>query len=112
MFKQGIKITVFVSMVVILNFSGAAVASSHNVAWTFSNVGALSYGFSAVIAGQNDNFEDGTLQGWSSGAGYDNIATGGPAGAGDNYLTVYRPTETQPYPFHQKHLQLEGHQIT
>jgi hypothetical protein len=37
---------------------------------------------------------------WSGGAGHDNISDGGPAGAGDNYLQLQRPTPTEPYPFH------------
>lgn len=44
----------------------------------------------AVTAGQVDNFEDSTTQGWDSGSPNpvppENIATGGPAGADDNYL--------------------------
>jgi len=43
-----------------------------------------------VIVGQIDDFEDGTTQGWSEGGispnPPTNIATGGPAGANDNYL--------------------------
>lgn len=110
MFGQRLKITIVVSMAVILNISGAAEASSHDVAWTFGNVGSISYnlgtfspavaGLSAIISSQIDNFEDGTLQGWSSNAGNDNIPSGGPAGADDNYLVIYRPTDSQPYPFH------------
>jgi hypothetical protein len=46
----------------------------------------------AVIVGQIDNFEDGTLQGWTAGAtnpnAPTNVATGGPAGANDNYLRL------------------------
>jgi hypothetical protein len=46
----------------------------------------------AVIAGQIDNFEDGTLQNWTAGATNPNpptnIATGGPAGANDSYLRL------------------------
>jgi hypothetical protein len=41
-------------------------------------------------AGVVDDFEDGTLQGWTSGAELSNISTGGPAGAGDNYLEIAR----------------------
>jgi len=45
-----------------------------------------------VVANQVDDFEDGTTQTWEKGAGAPpeeqpmNIATGGPAGADDNYL--------------------------
>ena len=49
---------------------------------------------------QVDDFEDGTLQGWSGGADHSNIPTGGPAGADDNYLQVKRPTVALPSPFH------------
>jgi len=46
-----------------------------------------------VTLGQIDTFEDGTTQGWGVGAGGSpvppvNIATGGPAGAGDNFLEL------------------------
>lgn len=45
---------------------------------------------SAVTLGQSDTFEDGSLRGWSNGAGNpvpaQNIASGGPAGSGDAYL--------------------------
>ena len=44
----------------------------------------------AVEAGQVDDFEDGTVQGWRKGAVSarqpTNIGTGGPAGTNDNYL--------------------------
>jgi hypothetical protein len=46
----------------------------------------------AVIVGQVDNFEDGTLQNWTAGATNPNpptnIATGGPAGVNDNYIRL------------------------
>lgn len=54
-------------------------------------------GASAVTVGQVDNFEDGTTQGWTVALGPfgavhpappANIATGGPAGAGDNFLML------------------------
>jgi hypothetical protein len=35
-----------------------------------------------------DTFQGGTLLGWGGGASPTNIATGGPAGAGDRYLQV------------------------
>lgn len=47
---------------------------------------------SAVGIGQIDDFEDGTTQDWQSGAsnpnGPANIGSGGPAGAGDNFLQL------------------------
>lgn len=43
-----------------------------------------------VTAGQIDDFQDGTIQGWTEGAlspnPPTNISTGGPLGAGDNFL--------------------------
>jgi hypothetical protein len=45
----------------------------------------------AIVGGQVSNFQDGTLQGWVTGPQAPlptNIATGGPAGAGDHYLRV------------------------
>lgn len=51
------------------------------LAWTLSG---------AVTLGQVDDFEDGTVMGWTEGAVSPNPPTnqfsGGPAGAGDNYL--------------------------
>ncbi len=44
-----------------------------------------------VIPGQLNDFEDGTLQSWLGGVTLTNIATGGPAGAGDHYLEVSQP---------------------
>ena len=47
---------------------------------------------SAVVIGQIDTFEDGTTAGWhvpgESPAPPTNIATGGPAGAGDNFMRL------------------------
>ena len=48
---------------------------------------------SAVTVGQIDDFEDGSLQSWEAGGASNptpptNIATGGPAGAGDQYLRL------------------------
>jgi hypothetical protein len=47
---------------------------------------------SAVAIGQIDDFEDGTTQDWQSGLsnpnGPANVATGGPAGAGDSFLQL------------------------
>jgi hypothetical protein len=47
----------------------------------------------AIVIGQTDDFEDSTLQNWANGgaAGVPpvlNINTGGPAGAGDNFMQV------------------------
>jgi hypothetical protein len=48
----------------------------------------------AISVGQTDNFGDSTLQGWEMGVNtvtashMTNIADGGPAGAGDNFLQV------------------------
>jgi hypothetical protein len=48
---------------------------------------------SAIAVGQIDNFQDGTTSNWSNGniigtVSVTNIATGGPAGAGDRYIQV------------------------
>jgi hypothetical protein len=47
---------------------------------------------SAVVVGEIDDFEDGTMQNWQAGIsnpnGPMNVATGGPAGAGDNFLRL------------------------
>jgi hypothetical protein len=56
--------------------------------------------FSGPLVGRVDNFEDGSIQGWSGGAEAINISSGGPSGAEDNYLQIQRPTLTAPYPFH------------
>jgi hypothetical protein len=46
----------------------------------------------AILLGQLDDFEGGTLQGWQAGSnnpyGPTNIASGGPSGADDNYLRL------------------------
>ena len=47
----------------------------------------------ALIVAQQDDFEDGTRQGWDNGGISNpnpaaNVSTGGPAGANDNYLQV------------------------
>jgi len=47
----------------------------------------------AVTIGQIDNFQDGTTMGWHVGGGGNpnvpvNVATGGPAGAGDAFLSL------------------------
>lgn len=48
---------------------------------------------SAVSVGQIDTFEDGTIMGWTmgpnrTGSPVSNVASGGPGGAGDNFLQV------------------------
>ena len=46
---------------------------------------------SAIVFGQLDAFQDGTTQGWETGQfapPVTNIATGGPAGAGDRYIRL------------------------
>ena len=42
----------------------------------------------AITAGQTDNFQDGTVQNWSGGAGPINVGSGGPAGAADKFLKL------------------------
>ena len=51
---------------------------------------APSVAAASVVAGQVDDYEDGTVQNWTgSFVGQPtNVATGGPAGVGDNYLQV------------------------
>jgi hypothetical protein len=44
--------------------------------------------FGTVVFGQIDDFEDDTTMFWAGGAGPANVSTGGPAGAGDNYLQL------------------------
>lgn len=41
-----------------------------------------------VTLGHVDDFQDGTTQSWAGGSAPTNIATGGPAGAGDSYLEL------------------------
>lgn len=41
-----------------------------------------------ITLNQTDDFQDGTLQGWGGGASPQNVATGGPNGAGDRYLKI------------------------
>jgi hypothetical protein len=41
-----------------------------------------------IVFGQVDDFEDGTTMNWAGGPGQSNIPSGGPAGAGDNYLQI------------------------
>lgn len=52
------------------------------------------------VVGRVDDFEEGTLEGWSSGADYRNISGGGTSGTDDKYLQLERPKPTAPYPFH------------
>jgi hypothetical protein len=42
----------------------------------------------AIILGQIDDFQAGTLQGWTGGTSATNQPTGGPAGAGDRYVRL------------------------
>lgn len=42
----------------------------------------------AVVVGQVDDFEDGTVQGWAGGSTLVNQPSGGPGGSGDNFLDV------------------------
>jgi hypothetical protein len=52
-------------------------------------LGALTTAAQAtIVLGQIDDFEDGSLMNWGGGANPVNIATGGPAGAGDNYIQI------------------------
>ncbi len=48
-----------------------------------------------VSLGSVDDFQDGTTQSWAGGSSPTNIATGGPAGAGDQYLEL-SSTGTKP----------------
>ncbi|HNO77947.1 MAG TPA: PEP-CTERM sorting domain-containing protein [Phycisphaerae bacterium] len=48
-----------------------------------------------VTLGHVDDFQDGTTQSWAGGSGPTNIPTGGPAGAGDQYLQL-SSTGTKP----------------
>lgn len=42
----------------------------------------------AISLGQQDDFQDGTTQGWGGGANPTNIPDGGPNGAGDRFLQI------------------------
>jgi hypothetical protein len=57
---------------------------------TVTAAALLSHNSLAVTFGQLDDFQDGTVMGWSQGAPSpnptSNVNTGGPAGAGDQYL--------------------------
>jgi hypothetical protein len=50
------------------------------------------HAMAGIVSGQTDTFQDGTLANWLGGGGGGssalNIATGGPAGAGDRYLQL------------------------
>lgn len=53
----------------------------------------LARGADAIVVGQTDNFQDGTTMNWMNGGvigvvPVTNIPSGGPAGAGDNYIQV------------------------
>lgn len=48
----------------------------------------VAVGGHAITLGQVDDFQDGTLQGWSGGTSLTNRPNGGPNGAGDRYLEV------------------------
>ncbi len=52
----------------------------------------IPWGAQAITFGQLDDFQDGSTQGWGSGAANAappvNVGSGGPAGAGDGYLLV------------------------
>lgn len=50
----------------------------------------------AITLGQIDTFQDGTVMSWSGGAAPTNIATGGPAGAGDRFLRITASTPGGP----------------
>jgi len=53
-----------------------------------------------ITSNQSDNFEDGTVQGWSEGNPSPNppanIADGGPGGSGDNYLQMSQAVVGEP----------------
>jgi len=54
---------------------------------------ALAFAFprsaeSAIVLGLLNDFESGTTEGWAGGASPVNISTGGPTGAGDNFLRI------------------------
>lgn len=59
-----------------------------SLAWLVS----LALPAAAVTLGQQDDFEDGTTQGWSAGAVHPappaNVPSGGPAGVDDSYLQL------------------------
>src|SRR5688572_15282094 len=42
----------------------------------------------AVISTEVDTFQGGTTEGWGGGAAPTNVASGGPAGAGDRFLQL------------------------
>ncbi len=58
---------------------------------TFGLIATALVSFSGVASAQDD-FEDGTTQNWTTGGNHPsppvNVADGGPAGSGDNYLSV------------------------
>lgn len=57
-------------------------------AWTIA-LSVLAVGANAQISlGKLDDFQDGTVMGWTGGAAPTNIADGGPTGAGDRFLQI------------------------
>ncbi len=67
-----------------MRLSGSALAAMAGI--------LLATSAGAITSGQTDSFEDGSTQGWGSGAANPappvNVTSGGPAGADDNYLLV------------------------
>ena len=55
----------------------------------------------AVTAGQTDNFQEGTVANWTGGGGETNVATGGPAGAGDKYVSFAANSNLATYNLNQ-----------
>jgi autotransporter-associated beta strand protein len=51
-------------------------------------IGLSSTAARAVVLGQIDNFQDGSVENWAGGDTLSNIPTGGPAGSGDKYLLI------------------------
>jgi hypothetical protein len=71
-----------------MHFARGLIAASGLVVWVYATPAGA-----AIIGGQVDTFEDGTLQNWQNGGFTNpnpatNVATGGPGGANDNYLRV------------------------
>jgi autotransporter-associated beta strand protein len=58
------------------------------LALSAASVGIVDRTSWALTLGQIDNFQDGTLENWQGGDVLTNVANGGPAGAGDNYLSM------------------------
>jgi hypothetical protein len=73
----------------ISGYSRSAKAWVSAIALASLAIGSTTAG--AITVGQVDDFEDGTTQGWTRPdppLGMVNVATGGPAGAGDSYLQI------------------------